>query len=39
MGFVKLNDIRPITKLPEEEGDECDEDVAEGWDRIDLDQL
>ena len=38
MGYVTLNDIRPITREPEEEGEECEEDVAEGWDGIVLDK-
>ena len=39
MGLVKLKDISSITELPEEENEECDDDVADGWDRIDLDKL
>ena len=35
LGYVKLADIKPVTKLPEE-GKELDNDVAEGWDSIDL---
>ena len=29
------NDVLPVTKMPEED-EECDEDVAEGWDYINV---
>ena len=34
-GWILLLHVLPVTKMPEE-GEECDEDVAEGWDYIDI---
>ena len=32
MGLVKSNDVKVVTKIPEEEGEEDEEDVKEGRD-------
>ena len=38
LGFIRAEDVRTVVSLAEEEQEECDDNVAEGWDSlIDLD--
>ena len=34
LGYVKTADIKKDVNVPEDDSEECDDDVAEGWDAI-----